>query len=56
MNDAVNLAQKAASLQEDDDLSVSYSVVEGSPGTCIAAEAEQESGTIVAMSSHGRSA
>ncbi len=48
------LAEIAESFREDD-LSVSSAVVEGRPVACIAAEAEQESGTIIAMSSHGRS-
>ena len=48
------LADIAASLREDD-LSVSSAVVDGRPAACIAAEAEREPGTIIAMSSHGRS-
>ena len=47
------LEKMAASLREDD-RSVSFAVVQGSPASCIATEAERESGTIVAMSSHGR--
>ena len=48
------LAEIAASLREDG-LTLSCAVVEGRPAACIAAEAEQKSGTIIAMSSHGRS-
>ena len=48
------LAGVAASLREDG-LTLSCAVVEGRPAACIAAEAEQESGTIIAMSSQGRS-
>lgn len=48
------LAEIAASLREDG-LTLSCAVVEGRPAACIAAEAEQEPGTIIAMSSHGRS-
>ena len=48
------LEEIAASLREDD-LTLSCAVVEGRPAACIAAAAEQEPGTIIAMSSHGRS-
>jgi nucleotide-binding universal stress UspA family protein len=48
------LEEIAASLREDD-LTLSCAVVEGRPAACIAAEAKQEPGTIIAMTSHGRS-
>ena len=42
------------SLREKE-LSASYSVLEGNPASCIATESERESGTLIAMASHGRS-